>query len=128
VGTSDDPVVERQRQLGATLADWRKLFGSNQTQLARRLAYDRATVAHAERGAQIPPKSSGGAGDRVLGANGALVRLHRTLQHAKRRQPEETAARARAQRRARLVGQTVGVTAGSAPVPRAPTRRSASCG
>jgi transcriptional regulator with XRE-family HTH domain len=54
VDTSDDPMVERHRQLGTALGEWRKLSGLNQTQLARRLTYDRTTVAHAERGTQIP--------------------------------------------------------------------------
>jgi len=54
VNTPDDPVAERQRQLGTALAEWRKLAGLNQTELARRPTYDRSTVAHAERAAQIP--------------------------------------------------------------------------
>jgi len=100
----DDPVIARQRQLGRALAEWRKLSGFNQTELARRLAYDRTTVAHAERGAQIPAEEFWRACDERLAASGALLRLYEALQEAKQRKAEEAAAGARAERRARLAG------------------------
>ncbi len=102
--TSDDPIIQRQRRLGQGLAEWRKLAGLNQAQLARRLRYDRTTVAHAERGAQIPAEEFWQACDQVLTADGALLHLYQAVQEAKKRRAEDATARARAERRARLVG------------------------
>jgi len=113
VDTSDDPVVERQ--LGTALGEWRKLSGLNQTQLARRLTYDRTTVAHAERGAQIPAEEFWQACDRLLAANGALLHLYQALQEARQRRTAEAAAKARAERRARLTALTVGDSAAVVP-------------
>jgi len=104
VEASDDPVIERQRRLGQALAEWRKQAELNQAQLARRLTYDRTTVAHAERGAQIPSEEFWRACEQVLGAGGALLNLYHSLQEAKHREAAEAAARARADRRTRLAG------------------------
>jgi transcriptional regulator with XRE-family HTH domain len=111
---ADDLVAERRRQLGASLAEWRKLSGLNQAQLARRLSYDRTTVAHAERGAQIPAQEFWRACDQVLAAGGVLLRLYRGLQEAKRRGAESAAASARADRRIRLGEQATAAAADSA--------------
>ena len=85
MSTPDDPVAERQRQLGTALAEWRKLAGLNQTELARRLTYDRSTVAHAERGAQIPAEAFWQECDTLLAANSVLLGLYQALQQAKQR-------------------------------------------
>jgi hypothetical protein len=102
VSTRDDPVAERQRQLGKALAEWRKLAGLNQTELARRLTYDRSTVAHAERGAQIPAEAFWQECDTLLAANSVLLGLYQALQRAKQRKTDQAAAKARAERQARL--------------------------
>jgi transcriptional regulator with XRE-family HTH domain len=104
VETSDDPVIQRQRRLGQALAEWRKAAGISQGQLARRLSYDRTTVAHAERGAQVPAEDFWRSCDAVLAAEGTLVRLYEAVQEAKQRKAEQAAARARADRWARLAG------------------------
>jgi len=104
VETSDDPVIQRQRRLGQALAEWRKAADLSQGQLARRLSYDRTTVAHAERGAQVPAEDFWRSCDAVLAAEGTLVRLYEAVQEAKQRKAEQAAARARAERWARLAG------------------------
>src|SRR5215475_260659 len=71
VETSDDPVIQRQRRLGQALTEWRKAADLSQGQLARRLSYDRTTVAHAERGAQIPAEDFWRSCDAVLAAEGS---------------------------------------------------------
>jgi transcriptional regulator with XRE-family HTH domain len=102
VDIPDNPVVERQRRLGETLAACRTAAGLNQTELARRLSYDRTTVAHAERGAQIPAVEFWQASDELLEAGGGLLRLYEEWQQAKDDRAAAAAAQARAERRARL--------------------------
>jgi transcriptional regulator with XRE-family HTH domain len=104
VDTSGNSVIQRQRQLGQQLAEWRKLGDLNQTELARRVSYDRTTVAHAERGTQIPAEEFWLACDQVLTTGGALLQLYQAVREAKHRKAEEAAARARAERRRRLAG------------------------
>jgi len=99
VGTPGDPVVERQRRLGEALADCRTAAGFDQTELARRLSYDRTTVAHAERGAQIPAVEFWLASDELLEAHGGLLRLYEEWQQAKDDRAAAAVARARAERR-----------------------------
>jgi len=102
VTTPGDAVVERQRRLGQALADGRAAAALNQTELARRLNYDRTTVAHAERGAQIPAVEFWQACDELLEVEGALLMLYEEWQQAKDDKAADVAARARAERRARL--------------------------
>ena len=103
----DDPVVERRRRLGEALAAGRAAAGLNQTELARRLKYDRTTVAHAERGAQIPAAEFWQACERLLKAEGLLLRLYAEWQQAKDDKAADTAAWARAEQRVRLADRGV---------------------
>lgn len=112
---SDDPVVQRQRRLGQALAEWRKAAGLNQAQLARRLSYDRTTVAHAERGAQVPAEDFWRSCDQALVAGGTLLRLYQAVQEAKQRKADQAAARIRAERRVRLARSPRGDAASGIP-------------
>jgi tetratricopeptide (TPR) repeat protein len=112
VTSGADLVAGRARQLGAALADWRSEADLNQTELARRLHYDRTTIAHTEAGRQVPAPEFWQACDELLGASGALLLLYGAWQEAKQQQVEQAAARARAERRERLGQMRPPVSAG----------------
>jgi transcriptional regulator with XRE-family HTH domain len=100
-------VAELAVRLGQTLAAWRGAADLNQTELGRRIGYDRTTVAHAERGTQIPAEEFWQACEEQLGAEGALVELHTAWLAAKRERRRAAKARLRAQRQA-TVRQWIG--------------------
>jgi transcriptional regulator with XRE-family HTH domain len=128
----DDPVAERQRQLAVALRSWREAASFNQTELARRISYDRTTVAHAERGRQVPAAEFWQACDAQLAAHGALLRLHEEWLAAKRERAETDEARRRAggrslvellQRRTLADGEPLSVEAVGARRSRSPEDR-----
>jgi transcriptional regulator with XRE-family HTH domain len=88
--------------LGAALADWRVAAGLTQTELARRVHYDRTTIAHTEAGRQQPGIDFWRECDEALGAAGALIGRYGQWQQAKRDRAEAAAALTRVERRSRL--------------------------
>jgi transcriptional regulator with XRE-family HTH domain len=97
-----DSIAELRRRLGEALAVLREMAGFNQTELARRINYDRTTIAHAERGAQIPAAEFWQACDSLLGAHRTLIALYRQWQEAKEEQTEAARLRARRERQSTI--------------------------
>lgn len=73
MGPTDDAISDGKRHSGAALAELRAAAGLAQGELALAIAYDRTTVAHAERGRQVPAVEFWQACDDRLGARGQLV-------------------------------------------------------
>jgi hypothetical protein len=84
----NDQMTNLRSQLGEALTEWRERAGFKQTELARRITYDRTTVCHAERGGQIPAAEFWQTCDQALGAHGALIALYEQWQATKHDQAE----------------------------------------
>lgn len=97
MGPTDDAISDGKRHLGAALAELRAGAGLAQGELALAIAYDRTTVAHAERGRQIPAVEFWQACDDRLGAGGQLVAAYRAWRSTKQlhRQQQRAAERRR---------------------------------
>jgi hypothetical protein len=93
-----DPVAAARRRLGGALIAWRESAGISQTELARRINYDRSSVSHTERGGQTPAADFWRACDTVLNTGGELASLHLTWWTAKQHRLAADQARRRATR------------------------------
>jgi transcriptional regulator with XRE-family HTH domain len=92
-----DAVVAQRRQLGAALATFRKAAEQSQAQLGTRTRYDRTSINKIEHGQQLPDRPFWQAVDKLLHANGALLKRYDELVASKR----EHAQRQRQSSRAR---------------------------
>lgn len=88
VESTGDALAQLKRRLGSSLAEHRVAAGLTQGQLAATIAYDRTTVAHAERGRQVPAVEFWRACDNALGAAGHLVGQYGNWLSAKEREAQ----------------------------------------
>jgi transcriptional regulator with XRE-family HTH domain len=92
-----DAIVAQRRQLGAVLATFRKAAEQSQAQLGTRTRYDRTSINKIEHGQQLPDRPFWQAVDKLLHADGALLKRCDELVASKR----EHAQRQRQSSRAR---------------------------
>ncbi|MBV9163563.1 MAG: helix-turn-helix domain-containing protein [Pseudonocardiales bacterium] len=92
-----EAITAQRRQLGAALATFRQAAGQSQAQLGLHTRYDRTSINKIERGQQLPDRPFWQAVDRLLHAEGALLKRYDELVASKR----EHAQRQRQSSRAR---------------------------
>jgi DNA-binding XRE family transcriptional regulator len=83
--SSSSAVEDRPKALAARLRELRSSIGLTQAELAEALAYDRSTVAHAERGRQPPARPFWTACDELFRTGTELAGLYDAWVEAKRR-------------------------------------------
>jgi DNA-binding XRE family transcriptional regulator len=101
VAAHDDAIDQARRRLADALVTFRRDTALKQADLARRIAFDRTTVSHAERGSQVPAIEFWQSCDEVFQTDGTLVRLYDEWKSARQRKADAEAARTRAERHRR---------------------------
>lgn len=125
-----EAIVAQRGQLGAALATFRQAAELSQAQVGTETNYDRTSINKVERGHQMPDRPFWQAVDRLLQANGALVKKYDELIASKReyaqrqRQSSRAHHQADAQRLRRtgqpMVAASVGATSNAFAVSTAP--------
>ncbi len=103
-----DAIVAQRRQLGAALATFRKAAELSQAQLGMHTRYDRTSINKIEHGQQLPDRPFWQAVDKLLHADGTLLKRYDELVASKREyaQRQRQSSRARHQAdAARLRGE-----------------------
>ena len=83
-----EAIVAQRRQLGAALATFRQAGALTQAQVGMETDYDRTSINKIERGHQLPDRPFWEAVDRLLQAEGALVKHYDDLVANKRKYAE----------------------------------------
>ena len=107
-------VAEAKRALGRQLATYRNAAGLKQSQLAPRVLYGRSTIANVETGRQTCSRTFWERTDRVLAADGALLRAYEELAALVRQQHADAARRLKESRQAATRQGSIGLNASEA--------------
>jgi transcriptional regulator with XRE-family HTH domain len=87
-----EAITTQRRVLGSRLATFRKAERQTQTQLAKRLHYERTSISHLERGSQPAPRTFWERADAALHANGSLLAAFDDLERSRAAEAAAVAA------------------------------------